>query len=34
MSKKSSVKDYGRWEATGIKVIKKPSTKKKIKRGK
>ena len=33
--KKTSPKDYGRWGATGIEVIKKPkSTTKKVKRGK
>lgn len=31
-SKKVTPKDYGRWDNTGVKVIKKPT--KKVKRGK
>ena len=31
---KPTPKDYGRWGATGVKIISKPPQKKKVKKGK
>lgn len=34
MAKKTTPKDYDRWGNTGIKIVSKPKTKKKVKKGK